>query len=44
VLLPLLAASLVALLLFDRLILPNLQGIRGWLGIAPKSAARENTI
>jgi len=44
VLLPLLAASLIALLLFDRLILPNLPGTGRWLGIAPKSAARENAI
>jgi hypothetical protein len=34
VLLPLLAASLIALWIFDRLILPHLPQLSLWLGIA----------
>lgn len=38
-LLPLLTASLIALWLFERLVLPRLPGLAGWLGIARRAAA-----
>ena len=37
-LLPLLAASLVLLWLFDRLVLPHLPRLSGWLGVSPPQA------